>query len=66
MLGSSSENNDRFSDKTVNELVRASFDMGEVKTGALIVVEKEVKLEEYENGHSGRRGPHLSAADQYF
>ena len=46
MLGSSSENNDRFSDKTVNELVRASFDMGEVKTGALI--EKEVKLEEYE------------------
>ena len=35
-------------DKTVNELVRASFDMGEVKTGALIVVEKEVKLEEYE------------------
>lgn len=48
MLGSSSENNDRFSDKTVNELVRASFDMGEVKTGALIVVEKEVKLEEYE------------------
>ena len=48
VLGSSSENNDRFSDKTVNELVRASFDMGEVKTGALIVVEKEVKLEEYE------------------
>ena len=48
MLGSSSENNDRFSDKTVNDLVRASFDMGEVKTGALIVVEKEVKLEEYE------------------
>ena len=48
MLGSSSENNDRFSDKTVNELVRASFDMGEVKTGALIVVEKEVKIEEYE------------------
>ena len=48
MLGSSSENNDRFSDKTVNELVRASFDMGEVKTGALSVVEKEVKLEEYE------------------
>src|SRR5699024_4358059 len=48
MLGSSSENNDRFSDKTVSELVSASFSMGEVKTGALIVVEREVKLEEYE------------------
>ena len=48
MLGSSSENNDRFSDKTVNELVRASFDMGEVTTGALIMKKKEVKLEEYE------------------
>ena len=46
--GSSSDNNERFSDKTVNELVRASFDMGEVKTGALIVIEKDVKLEEYE------------------
>lgn len=46
--GSSSDNNDRFSDKTVSELVSASFSMGEVKTGALIVVEREVKLEEYE------------------
>ncbi len=39
---------DRFSDKTVTELVRASYDMGGVKTGALIVVEKEVQLTEYE------------------
>ena len=45
---SNSDNNDRFSDKTVNELVHASFDMGEVKTGALIVIEQDVKLEEYE------------------
>lgn len=67
MLGSSSENNDRFSDKTVNELVRASFDMGEVKTGALIVVEKEVKLEEYEKtGIPVDAVTHLSASDQYF
>ena len=28
---------ERFSDKTVNDLVKASFEMGKVKTGALIV-----------------------------
>ena len=32
----------------MTELVRASFDMGAVKTGALIVVEKDVQLTEYE------------------
>ena len=42
------EENERFSDKTINELVRASFEMGEVKTGALIVIEKTITLEEYE------------------
>ncbi len=46
--GSSADNNQRFSDKTVSELVEACFDMAEVKTGALIVVERDVKLEEYE------------------
>ncbi len=35
-------------DKTISELVRASFDMGSVKTGALIVVENNVILKEYE------------------
>lgn len=42
------EENERFSDTTINELVRASFEMGEVKTGALIVIEKTITLEEYE------------------
>lgn len=37
----------RFSDKTVTELVRAVYDMGSVKTGALIVIEREVGLDEY-------------------
>lgn len=37
-----------FSDKTVNEIVKASFEMGKAKTGALIVVEKNQKLTEYE------------------
>lgn len=38
----------RFSEKTVNELVEASFEMGEAKTGALMVIEKTITLEEYE------------------
>jgi diadenylate cyclase len=47
-FASGQEENERFSDKTINELVRASFEMGEVKTGALIVIEKTITLEEYE------------------
>ena len=39
---------ERFTDKTINELVKACFDMGEVKTGALIVIEQENRLTEYE------------------
>jgi diadenylate cyclase len=39
---------ERFSDKTVNDLVKASFEMGKVKTGALIVIEQNVLLTEYE------------------
>ena len=38
----------KFSDKTINELVRACFEMGKVKTGALIVIEDEMMLTEYE------------------
>jgi diadenylate cyclase len=37
-----------FSDKTINEIIKASFEMGKVKTGALIVVEQNQKLTEYE------------------
>lgn len=39
---------ERFSDKTVNELVKACVDMAEVKTGALIVLEQNIRLTEYE------------------
>jgi diadenylate cyclase len=39
---------ERFSDKTVNDLVKACFEMGKVKTGALIVIEQNVLLTEYE------------------
>ena len=38
---------ERFTDKTINELVKACFDMGEVKTGALIVIEQKNRLDEY-------------------
>lgn len=39
---------ERFSDKTVNELVKASFELGKAKTGALIVIEQDMVLTEYE------------------
>lgn len=38
----------KFSDKTINELVKACYEMGKVKTGALIVVEDDIALTEYE------------------
>lgn len=37
-----------FTDKTLNEIVNASFEMGKVRTGALIVVEQNTPLGEYE------------------
>ena len=48
-LGSGSgDSNLRFSERTINDLVRASYDMAEVKTGALIVIERQVSLGENE------------------
>lgn len=44
---SKKETEGRFSDRTVNEIVRASFEMGAVKTGALIVIEEETVLNEF-------------------
>lgn len=37
----------RFSEKTINEIAKACYEMGKVKTGALIVVERDVMLNEY-------------------
>ena len=39
---------ERFSDRTVNEIVKACVEMGKAKTGALIVIEQNVRLDEYE------------------
>ncbi|MCR5829363.1 MAG: diadenylate cyclase CdaA [Lachnospiraceae bacterium] len=36
------------SDKSVNELVRAAVELGKAKTGALIVIERSVNLDDYE------------------
>ncbi len=38
----------RFSDKTVQEIIKACYEMGKVKTGALIVIENTSTLAEYE------------------
>lgn len=38
----------RFSDKTINEITKACVEMGKVKTGALIVIEQNQSLTEYE------------------
>ena len=45
---SGKEVKERFTDKTIGEIARACFDMGEVKTGALIVIEGDLILSEYE------------------
>lgn len=39
---------ERFSNKTISELVRATFELAREKTGALIVLEQDVLLSEYE------------------
>ena len=40
--------NQGFSDRTVNEIVKATFEMAKVKTGALMVIERNVSLKEIE------------------
>lgn len=38
---------EKFSNHTIDELIKAVFAMGKVKTGALIVIEDEILLDEY-------------------
>ena len=46
--GSNKEVVQRCSDRTVNEIVRATLEMAKAKTGALMVMEQNETLEEYE------------------
>lgn len=39
---------ERFSDRTINELVKATYELAKHKTGALMVIEQEEGLAEYE------------------
>ena len=42
------EINEKFSDHTINEVVKATFELAKTKTGALMVIEQNVLLTEYE------------------
>lgn len=46
--GSSNKQADVFSEKSVNEITKACVEMGKVKTGALIVIERTESLKDYE------------------
>ena len=46
-FGDNSDKDERFSIKTADEIVDACYKMGAVKTGALIVIEQDIFLEEY-------------------
>lgn len=45
----SKDKNERFSDYTLDEIIRATFELARNKTGALIVIEEKISLNEYEN-----------------
>lgn len=47
-LGDTKDKPERFSDQTLNEIVRATFELAKTKTGALMVIEQEVSLSDYE------------------
>ena len=40
--------NERFSERSINEIVKATVEMAKAKTGALIKMEKDIDLSEYE------------------
>ena len=40
--------NERFSERSINEIVKATVEMAKVKTGALIIIENDIDLSEYE------------------
>lgn len=53
----SKDKNIRFTDRSVNEIVKATVELAKAKTGALIIMEKDISLSEYE-----RTGINLDSA----
>ena len=51
------DKNKRFSDNSINEIVKATVELAKAKTGALIIMEKDINLSEYE-----RTGINLDSA----
>ena len=49
VTGNMGDRFERVNERTIRELVEAAIEMGKVKTGALIVLENEVSLGEYES-----------------
>uniref|UniRef100_UPI0040564342 diadenylate cyclase CdaA n=1 Tax=Acetatifactor sp. TaxID=1872090 RepID=UPI0040564342 len=45
---SEKKSEEKFSERTINEIVKACVEMGKVRTGALIVIEQKVSLRDYE------------------
>lgn len=45
----SKERNEKFSDHTLNEIIRATFELARTKTGALIVLEEDTPLNDFES-----------------
>lgn len=45
---SSRKEEEGMTDRTISELIRACFEMGKARTGALIVIEQSVSLQEYD------------------
>ncbi|MBE5940075.1 MAG: TIGR00159 family protein [Lachnospiraceae bacterium] len=45
---SKKDENNEISEKTITELVKATYELAKTKTGALMVIEREISLEDYE------------------
>lgn len=45
----SKDKNEKFSDHTVDQIIRATFELAKTKTGALIVLEQEIPLTDFES-----------------
>jgi len=48
LLDTTKEINELFSDRTLNEIVKATFEMARVRTGALMVIQQNISMAEYE------------------